>query len=341
MSRHQNFRPILPSYALALALLASALPSSAQSSGASADGARAEELLTRGAELRQSNQDTEALALFRRALELQPDSCRALAHLGTTYQALGRWVLADTYLTQALAHSDDSYVQRHREALEQAEAFVKDRLGLLEVKGGPPGAEIQINGQRLATLPMSEPVRVPVGSYQMEVTLQGHYSFSEPIRITSRALTRETVELLPLSAGARPATIPVSSPAGGGGDGVAVGREQSSVPAWLPWTLAGLGTGAAVVSTIAWIQRQNHADRWNDDSVCLNVGGATRQSLCGSERTRGLRDQTIAIATGGAALVLATAAIWTALAGGTESPAQAGLESCGLELTGLQCAGRF
>jgi hypothetical protein len=176
-----------------------------------------------------------------------------------------------------------------------------------------------------------------VGAYQLEVSLGGHYGFNEPVRVSSRALTRETVELLPLSAGAH-AGIPSSTP---GGATAAVGREPSSVPGWVPWTLAGVGVAAAAVGTVAWIQRQDHADRWHDDSACLNVPGATRASLCGDERTRGLRAQTIALTSGGLALGFATAAVWTALAGSADTEEEVGLASCGIGLGDLNCSGHF
>lgn len=302
--------------------------------------ARAEELLERGVELRRTDQDAEALVLFRRALELAPDSSRAQAHLGTTYQALGRWVLADEFLGKALGQDSDPYVKRHRQALEQAREFVRDHLGLLEVSGEPAGSQVLLNGQPIGTLPMREPVLVPVGGYQMEVSLPGHYAVSLPVRISRRALTRELVELLPLSSGARKlpgGSAPVASAPGGAAE-----LDASAGARWLPWTLAGAGVAAAGVSTVALIQRQRHAERWNDDAECLDVPGATRRSLCGSERTLGLRWQTTAIVSGGAAVALGTAAIWTALAGGGEPAAeQVGVQGCSLGAGLVSCVGRF
>lgn len=300
------------------------------------DEARAEELLERGVELRRTDQDAEALVVFRKALELAPHSSRAQAHLGTTYQAIGRWVLADEFLGKALAHTSDPYVNRHRRALEQAREFVQDHLGMLEISGGPAGAEVLLNGQLVGTLPMTKPVPVPVGAYQMEVALSGHYGVSLPVRISRRALTRELVELLPLSTRVRAAAAPAA------GAGHSVGLEPSAGVGWLPWTLAGAGVVAAGFSTVALIQRERHAERWNDDAQCLDVAGETRRSSCGSERTLGLRWQTAAIASGGAALALGAAAIWVALAGGDEpAEEQVGLYACAPGAAMLSCAGRF
>ncbi len=301
------------------------------------DEARAEALLERGVELRRTDQDAEALVVFRQALELTPSSSRVQAHLGTTYQAIGRWVLADEFLGKALAHDSDPYVNRHRKALEQAHEFVRDHLGLLEVRGGPAGAEVLLNGQPAGKLPMTEPVRVPVGAYQMEVSLAGHYGVSLPVRISRRALTRELVELLPLSAGARSSGVSSNG-------GVSSGAEPppSSGVGWLPWTLAGAGVAAAGLSTVALVQRQRHADRWNDDAECLDVPGQTRANLCGRDRTLGLRWQTTAIVSGAGAVALGTAAIWAAMSGGDEAAGeQAGLHGCALDGAMVSCVGRF
>src|SRR5262245_49882157 len=86
--------------ALLLAVLAAAAPSAAESP--TSDTASAAALVEQGVELRRNSRDEEALALFRRAVDLDPGSPRARAHLGTTYQALGRWVLAEVHLAQAL-----------------------------------------------------------------------------------------------------------------------------------------------------------------------------------------------------------------------------------------------
>jgi hypothetical protein len=166
-----------------------------------------------------------ALVLFQQALEREPESARVFAQLGVTYQALGRWVLADTYLSQALARGGDPYIERHRPALEQASALVKDHLGLLDVQGSPAGAEVQLNGQSFGKLPLAEPVRVPVGSYLMEVSLAGHYGISEPIRISARALTRESLCGDERSAGQRAQTVALVS------GGVAL-----AFAAGAPWT---------------------------------------------------------------------------------------------------------
>jgi tetratricopeptide (TPR) repeat protein len=314
----------------------------------SANAARAEELLAQGIELRRDGKDAEALALFRQAADLDPESARAQAHLGVTNQALGRWLSADTYLSEALKHPGDPYIERHRAALEKAQEMVRDHIGSLAVDGGPAGADVSLNGRAIGRLPLTtQPVAV--GSYLMEVSLTGHYSVSRPISVAKRALTRETVELVPyakgeaaalgarrLSESAGAATL--GAPAGAPGED----RFEKSFPSWVPWTLGGASAASAVAASVFWAKREEHAKRWNDNAVCRNQVGVTRENLCGDERDSGEQAQTLAFVSGGLAAAFAAGAIWTALAGhSTSEPASAGLEACGLSSNGVDCFGRF
>jgi PEGA domain-containing protein len=319
-----------------------------QAQAPSANAARVEELLTQGIELRRDGKDAEALVLFRQAADLDPDSARAQAHLGVTNQALGRWLSAETYLKDALSHRGDPYIERHRSALEKALEMVKDHIGSLAVDGGPAGADVSLNGRSIGRLPLvSQPVAV--GSYLMEVSLGGHYSVSRPINVAKRALTRETVELVPYAKGDLAAASAAAASGGGmaamlGGPAPAQGQDtfEKTFPSWVPWTLGAASAASAVVSTVFWVKREQHAERWNDDSVCRNEPGVTREELCGEEYDDGQQAQTIALVTGGLSLAFAAGAIWTALAGSsTSEPASAGLEACSLGPSGLGCFGRF
>jgi PEGA domain len=322
--------------------------SHAQSASASPNAARVEELLRQGIELRRTGKDAEALAVFRQAADLDPESARVRAQLGVTHQALGRWLSADTYLTEALAQAGDPYIGRHVAALEKALEIVKDHLGSLAVEGGPAGADVSLNGRWIGRLPLSARA-VAVGSYLMEVTLEGHYSESRPLSITKRALTRESVELVPYAKGdvaAQPGvsrsssdvSVALGAPSAAPGED----RFERTFGSWVPWMFGGASAASASVAIVFWAKREEHAKRWNDNSVCRNQVGVPRKTLCGDERDSGEQAQTIAYASGGLSLAFAAGAIWTALAGrSTSEPASAGLEACALGPSGVDCFGRF
>lgn len=345
--RTRHWSSVAASSLLVFSLLASQAPlAHAQAPTPSANAAQVEDLLERGIELRRTGKDSEALVLFRQAADLDPDSARAQAHLGVTNQALGRWLSAETYLKDALSHTGDPYIERHRAALERALEAVKDHIGTLAVDGGPAGADVSLNGRSIGRLPLAaQPVAV--GSYLLEVSLPGHYSVSRPVVVARRALTREGVELVPHGKGeqaAAPAGGGIGVSAGLGNSGASAGQDtfEKTFPSWVPWTLGGASAASAAVATIFWVKRNEHAERWNDDAQCRNQMGVTRAQLCGDERDKGEQAQTIAIVGAGLSAAFAAGAVWTALAGDSKpAPASAGLEACSLAPTGLACFGRF
>jgi tetratricopeptide (TPR) repeat protein len=319
-------------------------PVAAAQAPASTEGARSrvEALLEQGIQKREAGQDAEALDLYKQAVALEPENPRAVAHLGATFHALGRWVPAHTYLTQALGYTEDPYIQRHRSELEEALGTVGDHIGFLEIYGAPPGAEALINGQLVATLPMRAPVPFTVGSYLLEVRLKDHYTLGRPITIAKRVLTREDVALSPHGAGVRAPAEPAALAAAPAGTELPpVVEEQSSSLSWLPWTLGGLGAAAAVTSVVAWQRREYYAERWNDDEACVGVG-LSRDELCGDDYDKGQTAQTVMWVSATAAGVFAGGAILSAIlisSGGKEGPVAA--VRCLPGFGGAQCFGTF
>jgi tetratricopeptide (TPR) repeat protein len=297
---------------------------------------RVDELLASGIQSREAGRDAEALELYRQASALEPDNARVLAHLGATYQALGRWVPAHTYLTAALEHRDDPYIQRHRAELEDALNVVGERLGFLEVYGAPEGAEALINGQPVATLPMTGPIPVVVGSYLLEIRFKGHYTLGRPITISARGLTREQVELTPH--GPRPPVAARPGPAAPPPAGFDA-PQSSGGPSWVPWVLGGLSAAAAATAVVAYERREHYADRWNDDAECLGVG-VSREQLCGDELDSGKQAETVLWVSGVASGVFAAGAVLTAVLFSDDEPEQVGLR-CAPGWGGAACTGRF
>jgi hypothetical protein len=311
------------------------LPRANAQEAAASSRAPADDLLTRGIQSREAGRDAEALELFRQADALDPQNPRVLAHLGATYQALGRWVSAHGYLSRALEQGKDPYIQRHRDELEEALATVGEHIGFLEINGAPDGAEALINGQLVATLPMTGPVPVIAGAYQLEVRFAGHYTLTRPITVSKRVLTREDVELAPHPRGAgaqdRPAPLPGSASAGAEGSGGAT---------WLPWVLAGVSVAATATTVVAWQRREHYAERWNDDAACLGVG-VSREERCGEELDRGKQAETVLWVSGVAAGVFAAGAVITAIWTPGEEREQVSQVRCAPGWGGAACFGTF
>jgi tetratricopeptide (TPR) repeat protein len=324
--------------ALAARLLAAALacaasgraepPRQASGEAAVSAGARAEALLEQGVQLRRLGKDQEALTLLEEAVALQSESARARVHLAAAHQALGHWQQADALLRELLQESEDPYVQHHRATLERAAEFAAEHLGSLSVEGSPAGAAVLVDGRSLGSLPLSGAARLPIGTYQLDVSRDGYYPVRRPISIAPGAVLRESVELTPLA----------PSPSVNPGVTVLEPRAAGS-PRWLSWTLSGLAAGAALTTAVAWGVRDQHAARWNS-SACLE-GGRRRGEVCPDELEAGRDAERVAYASGFATVLLAAGAVlsWT-----LDAPAesdQVALQGCRLALGGGVCSGSF
>lgn len=309
----------------------------AQAQNASrAENPEADQFVAEGIELRAEGKDSEALRAFQRAEALDPNSVRVQIHLATVYQALGNWLLADEYLSKALARQNHPYVNRHRRTLEDAKRVIDSNIGRLEVEGEPAGAEVRLNGRLMGTLPLAQAIKTTVGSYQLEVRREGHYSSQRPIVITGGALVRESIHLESLP----------SDVAGGEGrltaSGMPDGIDDPGARPWLTWTLAGAAGLAGAVTVGAIVLREMHAGRWNDNSRCLEVE-RTRAEVCGDERDKANTAETVAVVSGVLAVVFGAGAALNAF-GVFESdapPGEVGLRGCHLGITGASCFGAF
>jgi len=193
-----------------------------------AAGDAADDAIARGLELRRSARDAEALEEFKRAYLLSPGP-RALAQMGWAEQALGRWVDAEAHLDEASKAKSDPWVRKVRSRIEQSLTAVGTHLGSLEVTGSPAGADVNVDGRKVGTLPLRGPVRVPAGDVVLEVRAADHRPISRTIDVKARLLSRETVTLVAVETAppavsalavpvpkARAASDAVSSPAAAG-----------------------------------------------------------------------------------------------------------------------------
>jgi hypothetical protein len=212
-----------------------------------ADDSAGTALLRRGIALRREQRNEEALAEFQAANKLEPSVC-AVAQMGLARQALGRWVDAESDLVSALSHADDTWVQKHRAALEEALASVTSELGWLDVATDAPGAVVVIADR---TVPASHgPIRVPVGEIAFEVRAPGYVPAARAAEIHPRTHSQVDLRLTPEQppaaapppkASAAPAPPPVAQQEDSRVPGVATRDERPAS-----------GTPASTESTAAW-----------------------------------------------------------------------------------------
>jgi hypothetical protein len=301
---------------------------------------QSEGLIRHGVELRRAGRNGEALVEFEKAYALTP-TARAQAQVALALQALGDWLGAESGLEEALRAADDPWIAQHREVLEGALATIREHLGLLYVQVNVAQGELVLNGVSHRSLPLSDPIRMPVGHLEMEVRAPGYEPVRRAIEVSSRAEVHETFVLQAVTASPQPPTkdvLPVAR------RGELAGETPSAPARSLRNVLAGsLALGAAGAfgagGVVAWRVHQDNAAIYNDNSRCL-VGTRTRGEQCGSYAQAsnvalGFEVASFALAAGAAGL--GAWLLWRP----APPPGRGAIAACGLAGPALGCMGRF
>lgn len=196
--------------------------SAAVAVSAGARAADAEALLRNGVELRKAGRDREALALFEQAVA-DRRTPRALAQLGLCEQALGLWAAAERHLDEALkSEGDVDWKKRNAKPLHESLAFVKGKLGSVDIWGTPDGATVALDDAVIGTLPLPDALRVGEGRRTFRVEAPGYVAETRTIDVRPGAAVREHVALARALRGQDPAgaAVPTLSRA----DSAAAGR---------------------------------------------------------------------------------------------------------------------
>lgn len=350
------------SIALAVfAILVAVLPirvALAAAGEASASG-QEDALIKHGLELREKHDDAGALGEFQRAYRLESGG-QALAQVALAEQALGRWVDAETHLTEALRHGDDRWIARNDNLLRQSLFTIQGHTGSLEITGPVAGAEILINNDSVGTFPMP-PVLVPAGSVALEVRARGYLPVVRTVVIPARGLARESIVLV-----AAPVAPPIDvappkiAPAPGSetdAAGVPTISTQHEAPApaeagWRGRTTAGVAIVAGGVASLGLgiayqVVREQRAGAFNSHDCGVTGGMVTGPTDCPSRYEDINGAQKLAIGGFVGAAVLGGLGTYLILSGGSSSSdaatAHAGLRLRCLPATGfgVTCAARF
>jgi hypothetical protein len=282
--------------------------------------------------LRKQGRDAEALATFERARALHPSS-RAVAQVALAHQALAQWREAESGLKDALAGSDDPWIERNRVYLEQSLVGVQAHLGWLEVESNLDGAEAWIAGQLLGQLPFASPVRVDAGSVTVKVRAPGY----APIQRTLRVEGNATVHADFLFVVQPPAQPAMSSEPVAASTRVERPGSANATAGWIAAATSGalLLTGVAGLVTREW-----EARFYNDDGNCGPLPGETRYQRCATNRDIGSAAQTVAIIalSGAAAAAVASGLLFWRTTARVQTAKPFGCTTAGL---GLVCGGKF
>jgi hypothetical protein len=158
--------------------------------------ARADELIAEGVRLRREGKEREALLRFQQALELSP-SARAHAQVALAMKSLRLYVSAERHLRQALAASQDAWIETNRATLEQALDFVDRQLAWLTLKTQLGAVELTLNGQSVGSVARGVELRVPAGELRLEIRAKGFQPKTLSVTANARRVTELELVLEP------------------------------------------------------------------------------------------------------------------------------------------------
>jgi hypothetical protein len=236
-------------------------------------------LIRRGVELRKGGDDRAALQELERAYQVAR-SPRAAAQLGFAEQALALWPQAETHVSESLRAKDDPWINKNRAVVEEALRTIRSHVGRIEISGDRPGAGVAVNGQRVGTLPLAQPVAVSAGPVDIEVKATGYLPAVKTVNVAAGEYARVSFALVaqpqpppfaPVPAPRGPAVmspVPVIS----GGAAASAAAPDAVADSGHGRRVAAIGIGAAGVVAIGAgvacsLVGRNKFDAINDDAA--------------------------------------------------------------------------
>jgi hypothetical protein len=166
--------------------------------------------IDRGLKLMDKADFAGALDAFRSAHDKSPTP-ESQARIALAEQGLKRWVDAEVHLNAALSQKDDAWIKQYVPFLQEALTEIKKHVGSLDVRGSPPRAVVEVNGEVVGLIPFFRPRKLAVGSYELKVTAPEHEPLTRTVRINAGETTAVTVGLPRIPAAS--ATVVTAQPA--------------------------------------------------------------------------------------------------------------------------------
>jgi hypothetical protein len=257
---------------VALAVTASVRVASAQAGDVAAQSDE-DAAIRQGVALRREGRDSDAVVVFQRAYD-RWRSPRAAAQLGLCEQALGRWVLAERHVREALASASDPWVQRTRETLESALRVAEQHLATIEILGGNDGSELFIDGERVGQLPATRSLRVVIGALRLEARGTGIATIVRTIELAAGGVERVSLPVQTVSSATATTSTSTTGERPQGPAAVIVGPRVPRALVVHPLVWAGSATvvAGAIATVVAFAVGSSIEGAYHRD--CVQIASA-------------------------------------------------------------------
>lgn len=268
---------------------------------------RASEHFQRGVRLTDEGDIEGAIAEFEAANRFRAHPI-VLFNLAQAYSVTGRPVDARRALRHyfEMSATDDP---KRREQAAALERFNRTRVGWLELRVHPEGADVEIDGQPVGKAPFGEPLELRAGRHSVMATHSEHRPAVERILVERDTRAVVNIRLQPATEVPALATSTRRPPESG---------EKQRI-----WALVGAGTGATMLgaATLIYVLNSPRYDAWEKDrdelEFQLEAQGGTPQLLARnadltSKALRIQRTDDIALGLGllGGVLVATGSVLW-------------------------------
>jgi PEGA domain len=164
----------------------------------------------KGREAANADQWDKAREEFLTAFKLSPQP-RFIGVLITSEIAIGRYRDAAEHLTLLLREGQGMSAS-DRQAAEQKLAEVKQKIGVVTIEVRTAGADVLVDGQKVGTSPLPEPVFVEAGRRRFEARKEGAGEGSQQVEVAGGTTPTVVLKLEPVKKGPGPEVPPEPAP---------------------------------------------------------------------------------------------------------------------------------
>ena len=192
--------------------LLSAVPQAAlaQEQDASPQRTEAAMRFERGVEFYNAGALAAALVEFERAYELVSDY-RVLFNIARVHVEQNHYVEGVRAYERYLEEGGDQLSKARRTQAEQELEVLRARIGSVTVRSNVAGAELSLNGKTVGTLPLSEPIELDPGTWELRLEKPGYRPVQRTLKLAAGDSPRITLKLTAQTTTPETTTVPAGT----------------------------------------------------------------------------------------------------------------------------------
>jgi hypothetical protein len=140
----------------------------------------AKKRFSKGVELFKKGDNEGALVEFKAAYNAQPHF-KVRYNIGMTLYNLNRYVEAEEELKAYITEGGDDVPQDKKTTVQSILYEIASYIGSVSLNCDVDGAQVFVDGEYVATLPLSQPFKLDVGEHIIEVKAEGYSDYSEKV----------------------------------------------------------------------------------------------------------------------------------------------------------------